>query len=389
MRSILISCFFLFGTLLFGQKEIVKIGVLPTTYGEGISPSECIEFENNILKAINKIPRYELVKRQKDFAGVTLGTNLEEQRTILQKQGRAASVNFLLHISFGDTEWQSKNVDINTTFGSRAAAIKKAAQEKRQAEADAKALAASKNTANKETKENTQKIAGKGNANKLPGKQSESNSATLPGKNKSATTEAKKSGPSKTATKEREQKAPVKKVWIHNAKMWVTINLYNVATGELENSIKVYAESFYDEKYKKALSQNQGSFPQAVQIAQARILKSVKTQLKTLKPLDIQLEKAVAFGTGGRLYTVQIKDAAFYGLKKGDGLFVYKEKPYLIKGEEINLERKIGEIEILEIKNKIAICEVKKGNNDLAAELEAGTPLKCNLSSLLKSGYGF
>ncbi len=303
--------FYSFGVNAQDNLQVFELGILPTEYAEGMPPDEFQDIEDEILRAIQRIPRYSIVKNQEDYYDAEFGSDIYTQMEVIRKQGMETNVPFLLQIVFGDTEWAATLEEVVI---------------------------------------------------------------------------------SKAVIKDGEVTTPkkVNKYWAQSAKLYVTINLYKVETGELEKSLVFKSSSIDNMKYKSAKAPQKKSFQFAVEKAKIILLKRIKNKIKSIAPLQIKLLEPIE-QSDKSISTVSINAGTFHGLKPGEKLYVYYEHEHIIDGKSVIREVDAGSLEIEKTNRTTAICNVKKGGKKMKKFWDKGKALKCNFKNFIGwvDGYGF
>jgi len=281
---------------LFAQNEVINIAILPSEIGEGMPTPEFKEFENNIVQHLEKLERFQVMKKPADFMDLDLAWNIQSQAESYQAVGQQLNAPYFLQVVFGDTEWTSLGADSNVGVSSQ---------------------------------------------------------------NRSTPTRPPSS-------------------WVYKADLWITLNLYDIATGVLENSITINANSYEESEYRKSSAAIRASRKNAVSAAQKSLWIKVKQGLKKLFPLEIKVQKIINQDKKGAS-TILVNVGTFHGFKKGDQLAVFHEKMYEVRGQSTIRHIMAGRVIIESVEDKTAICAVKKGKDDIPPLLEAGKKLKCTL----------
>ena len=280
----------------FSQNEVIKLGILPSTYGDGMPLAEFSEFEKNVIKRLEKIERYEIVRDQVSFEGV----NIKAENGVLKINNNSLAekiaVKYLLQIVFGDTDWSS-----NTT-----------------------------------TSPNESIAYG------------------------------------------------------HSATVWMTLNIYDVATGVLENSIILTADTADGLKEKRGIRGSPNPYKNAVSNAQKGLWSKTTRALKTLLPLDLEVIKVIK-EENGKAQTILINGGNFHGLSPKESIYVFYEKEYIVRGHPTMRFVEVAKISLEKVDSKTSIGKVRNGQKAIIHALEDGKKLKCILKDpkQYKKGYGF
>lgn len=297
MKKTITSILFLFiATFSFTQNEVIKLGILPSVYGDGMPLAEFAEFEKNVIKRLKKIKRYDVVRDQASFAGI----NIESQNGLLKIDSISLSekiaAKYLLQIVFGDTDWVS-------------------------------------------------------------------NTSTSP-------SEAIAYG--------------------HSATVWMTLNIYDVATGVLENSITLTANTADGLKEKRGIRGSPNPYKNAVSYAQKGLWRKSIRALKTLLPLNLEVIDVVEKEKGSA-QAILINGGSFHGLQSKESIYVFYEKEYMVRGRPTMRFVEVAKVTLRKVDPNTSIAEVKKGQKEIIKALEAGKTLKCILKdpNQYKKGYGF
>lgn len=285
----LISFFYTFS---FAQNDVIKLGILPSTYGDGMPLAEFAEFEKNVIKRLKKIERYEIVRDQTSFEGVNIKSEngvLKIDQIILADK---IAVKYLLQIVFGDTDWTSSTSASQTPYG-------------------------------------------------------------------------------------------------HSATVWMTLNVYDVASGVLKNSITLTADTADGLKEKRGIRGTPSPFKNAVSNAQKGLWKKTTQALKTLLPLDLEVVDILK-EEEGKAYIIRINGGKFHGLQPKESIYVFYEKEYIVRGKPTMRFVEVAKISLEKIEKKTSIAKVRNGQKAIIKALEDGKKLKCILNSnQFKKGYGF
>ena len=271
---------------------MIKLGILPSTYGDGMPLAEFAEFEKNVIKRLKKIERYEIVRDQTSFEDVNIKSEngiLKIDQSILADK---IAVKYLLQIVFGDTDWTSNTSASQTPYG-------------------------------------------------------------------------------------------------HSATVWMRLNVYEVASGVLKNSITLTADTADGLKEKRGIRGTPSPFKNAVSNAQKGLWKKTIRALKTLVPLNLEIMDVLK-KEKGKAQVVQINGGKFHGLQPKESIYVFYEKEYFVRGKPTMRFVEVAKILVEEVEEKTSIAKVKKGQKAIITALEDGKKLKCILSSnQFKKGYGF
>lgn len=176
----------------------------------------------------------------------------------------------------------------------------------------------------------------------------------------------------------------------NNATLWITINLYNVATGILENSTTVKASSNEYPKYQGGSAANRMDFSKAVSAGQKSLWRKIKQRIHQLFPLEIQI-KEINDVEENEAKTVTIDTGKFHGLAVGDQFYVYYEKEYIVRGKPLARHVSVGRLKILKLGQTKSLCQVKKGEAIIPELLKSEKQLKCKIIGASESSrhYGF
>lgn len=295
-KPISILLFSVFCTFCLAQNEVIKLGILPSTYGDGMPLAEFSEFEKNVIKRLKKIERYEVVRDQASFESI----NIKAENGVLKIDNKLLSekiaVKYLLEIVFGDTDWSS-----NTTTSP--------------------------------------------------------NEAIAYG---------------------------------HSATVWMTLNIYNVATGVLENSITLTANTADGLRQKRGIRGSPNPYKNAVSNAQKGLWAKTPRALKTLLPLNLEVTEVVK-KEKGKAQAVLINGGNFHGLQPKESIYVFYEKEYIVRGKPTMRFVEVAKISLEKVNSKTSIAKVRKGQKAILQALEDGKKLKCILKdpNQYKKGYGF
>ena len=309
MKEILILIFSILSTLAIGQPQPTQLGILPSTYGSGMPLAEFKEFEKNIIKHINKIKRFEIIRDDATLEDINIET-VDGILTIKNNElTNKIAAPFLLQLVFGDTDWTAS-----------------------------------------------------GNSSSI--QVSPSN-----GNNRSASTPTS---------------------WSHSATVWLTLNLYNVSTGALENSIILTANSGETRKYKKVPPGPNSVFKNAVTAAQKSLWSKTKAGIKNLIPLNLTVNKIVD-GDDKKAASVEINGGRFHGLSERDAIYVYFEKEYIVRGEPTMRHIAVSKLSLIKVDDFSSIGKVRNGGKDIIKAMDEGKDLKCIIkdSNYNTRGYGF
>lgn len=278
------------------QNDVIKLGILPSTYGDGMPLAEFAEFEKNVITRLKKIERFEIVRDQASFEDVNIKAEngiLKIDNSILSKK---IAVKYLLQIVFGDTDWSS-------------------------------------------------------------------NTSTSPN-------EAIAYG--------------------HSATVWMTLNIYDVATGVLKNSVTLTANTADGLREKRGIRGSPNPYKNAVSNAQKGLWKKTTRALKTLLPLNLRVVKIVK-KENEKALAVLINGGKFHGLQPKESIYVFYEKEYIVRGQPTMRFVEVAKISLEKVNSKTSIGKVRKGQKAIIKALEEGKKLKCILKSpnQYKKGYGF
>lgn len=296
MKFIPILLFSFFYTFCFAQNDVIKLGILPSTYGDGMPLAEFSEFEKNVITRLKKIKRFDIVRDQASFEEV----NIKSENGILKIDNKILSekiaVKYLLQIVFGDTDWSS-------------------------------------------------------------------NTSTSPN-------EAIAYG--------------------HSATVWMTLNIYDVATGVLKNSITLTADTADGLKEKRGIRGSSNPYKNAVSNAQKGLWKKTTRALKSLLPLQLEVIEIVK-KEKGKAQTVIINGGKFHGLQPKESIYVFYEKEYIVRGKPTMRFVEVAKISLEKVDSKTSIGKVRNGQKAIIKALEEGKKLKCILRGQheFKKGYGF
>lgn len=295
-KTISIILFSFFHTFSIAQNEVIKLGILPSTYGDGMPLAEFAEFEKNVINRLNKIERYEIVRDQASFETVDIksknGILTINDNSLAEK----IAVKYLLQIVFGDTDWSS-----NTTTSP--------------------------------------------------------NEAIAYG---------------------------------HSATVWMTLNIYDVATGVLENSITLTADTADGLKLKRGIRGSSNPYKNAVSHAQRGLWSKTTRALKTILPLNLEVLEVVK-QEKGKAQAVLINGGKFHGLQPKESIYVFYEKEYIVRGKPTMRFVEVAKISLEKINANTSIAKVRNGYKAIIQALEDGKKLKCILKdpNQYKKGYGF
>ena len=309
MKKILVLLFSIWSVLATGQSESIKIGILPSTYGSGMPLKEFEEFEKNVVKHIQKVKRFEIVRDQATFQDVDIETVNGVLKINNNDLTNKIATPYLLQLVFGDTDWtasgNSSSIQVNPSNGN----------------------------------------------------------------NRSASTPTS---------------------WSHSATVWLTLNLYNVSTGALENSIILTATSGKTRKYKKVAPGPNSVFKNAISAAQKSLWNKTKAGIKNLIPLNLTINKVVD-GDDKKATSVEINGGHFHGLSKKDAIYVYYEKEYIVRGEPTMRHVAVSKLSLEKVSEYSSIAKVKNGGKDIIKAMDEGKALKCIIkdSNYNTRGYGF
>lgn len=283
-------------TFSIAQNEVIKLGILPSSYGDGMPLAEFSEFEKNVMTRLKKIKRYEIVRDQASFETV----NIKAENGVLKIDDKLLTekiaVKYLLQIVFGDTDWSS-----NTT-----------------------------------TSPNESIAYG------------------------------------------------------HSATVWMTLNIYDVATGVLENSITLTANTADGLREKRGIRGSTNPYKNAVSNAQKGLWSKTTRALKTLLPLDLEVIEVVK-EEKGKAQAVLINGGKFHGLQPKESIYVFYEKEYIVRGKPTMRFVEVAKISLEKVNSKTSIAKVRNGQKAIIQALEEGKKLKCILKdpNQYKKGYGF
>ena len=258
--------------------------------------AEFAEFEKNVIKRLNEIDRYEIVRDQASFETV----DIKAENGVLKIDDKLLveniAVKYLLQIVFGDTDWSS-----NTT-----------------------------------TSPNEQIAYG------------------------------------------------------HSATVWMTLNIYDVATGVLENSITLTANTADGIRQKRGIRGSSNPYKNAVSNAQKGLWVKTTRALKTLLPLDLKVLKIVKKEKSS-VQKVLINGGSFHGLHPKESIYVYYEKEYIVRGKPTMRFVEVAKVSLEKVDSNTSIAKVRSGQKAISQALEDGKILKCILKDLnqYKKGYGF
>ncbi len=176
----------------------------------------------------------------------------------------------------------------------------------------------------------------------------------------------------------------------HSATVWMTLNVYDVATGVLKNSITLTADTADGLKEKRGIRGSTSPFKNAISYAQKGLWKKTIRALKTLLPLDLEVMDVLK-KEKGRAQVVRINGGKFHGLQPKESIYVFYEKEYIVRGKPTMRFVEVAKISLEEVAEKTSIGEVRKGHRAIVNALEDGKKLKCILksSNQFKKGYGF
>jgi len=178
--------------------------------------------------------------------------------------------------------------------------------------------------------------------------------------------------------------------WSHSATVWLTLNLYSVSTGALENSIILTANSTEARKYKKVAPGPNSVFKNAITAAQKSLWNKSKAGIKCLFPLNLTINKIVD-GNDKKAESVEINGGRFHGLSKKDAIYVYFEKEYMVRGKSTMRHIAVSKLSLVKVDDYTSIGKVKNGGKDIIKAMNEGKDLKCIIkdSNYNTRGYGF
>ena len=336
---LLIVCFLFSTSKLSAQSDVVQIGILPSTYADGMPIEEFKKFENNVIKHLVRLERFEVVRNKGAYKNIELNGGLDQLRTSIQREGKNVSVPYLFQLSFGDTEW----------------------------------------TSNPEGANQKSSIVVK----KEPVKETTSKSKTAEGKS------AKSQSTGKERTVVSTEKKPLgPTIWTQDATMWVTLSVYEVATGALINNVTIRATSMEFFEFKRASATYRSDYKNAASAAQKSMWKKVKNSLKTIFPLDVTVRDIID-QKDDKVLNVTVNAGSFHGIELKDKIYVYYEKEYLVRGEKTMRHVEVAKLVVEEVNKDTAVCKVKKGGKDIAEALSNDLKLKCTIPTAYMLGYGF
>lgn len=292
---------------IYGQEEVIKLELLPTTYGEGMPLGEFEEFEKNIIKYINRIPRFELVDVEGKYDDVEYDATGGRLTIINSKEAETQTTSpYLLQLVFGDTDWSTR--------------------------------------------------------------QGKSNSISI---NQYSTDSAPQ------------------QVY-YDARVFLTLNLFDVSTGLLTKSVKLQAKSGKVEKYKKVAPGPNSMSVNAISSAQTSLWRKTKSAIHSLFPPEISIDKIVK-QKDGKAEVLAIHGGGFYGLKKGNSIFIYSEQEYMVRGKPTNRSIRVAQVKLFKVGRDHCLGEVVFGQKALTKAVAKGVELKCIVRNNKHSfkGYGF
>jgi len=292
--SILLFSFF--SSFCFAQSEVIKLGILPSTYGDGMPLAEFAEFEKNVIKRLEKIERYEIVRDQASFEDVNINAENGVLKIDDKLLAEKIAVKYLLQIVFGDTDWSS-------------------------------------------------------------------NTSTSP--NESI-------------------------AYGHSATVWMTLNIYDIATGVLENSITLTADTADGLRQKRGIRGSPNPYKNAVSNAQKGLWAKTTRALKTLLPLNLEVIKVVK-EENDKAQAILINGGKFHGLQPKESVYVFYEKEYIVRGQSTMRFVEVAKISLAKVNSETSIGKVKNGQKAIINALNNGKKLKCILKdpNQYKKGYGF
>ena len=175
----------------------------------------------------------------------------------------------------------------------------------------------------------------------------------------------------------------------HSATVWMTLNIYDVATGVLENSITLTADTADGLRAKRGIRGSPNPYKNAVSNAQKGLWSKTTRALKTLLPLNLEVIEVVK-NENSKAQAILINGGKFHGLQPKESIYVYYEKEYIVRGKPTMRFVEVAKISLEEVEGKTSIAKVRKGQKAIITALEDGKKLKCILSSnQFKKGYGF
>ena len=170
----------------------------------------------------------------------------------------------------------------------------------------------------------------------------------------------------------------------------MTLNIYNVATGVLENSITLTADTADGLREKRGIRGSTNPYKNAVSNAQKGLWTKTVRALKTLLPLYLEVIEVVK-EENGRAQKILINGGDFHGLQPKESVYVFYQKEYIVRGKPTMRFVEVAKISLEKVDEKTSIGKVRKGQNAITKALEEGKKLNCILidPKQYKKGYGF
>ena len=304
MKSLItISLIFLTSLVFCQSTEVVKLGLLPSAYGEGMPKKEFVEFERNFIKYLKRIPRFQIIGEQGKSNTISYEA-VGGKLTIRNQQSEESTIApYLLQMVFGDTDWSS-----STNSPPR--------------------------------------------SNNRP---------------------------------------PAPQQYQHKATVWVTLNVFEVSTGAIKKSLTLRAVSDLKKKnYKPAPPGPESVFINAVNSAQKSLWNKAKSAIHVLFPLEFSVEKIIT-KEGGKAKRVKINAGKYHGFRKGNIVFVYYEKEYMVRGKPTIRKVAVSTLDLIKVDRNSSVGNVLNGKKSLVELLDKEVELKCIVKDkqLSRKGYGF
>ncbi len=184
--------------------------------------------------------------------------------------------------------------------------------------------------------------------------------------------------------------AKTKTFWTQSATIWISLNIYKVETGEMEESLTFKTSSSENFNFSRSKPHIRQDHRLAVESAKTVLYPRVKTKIKKIVPLNVKLLEPVE-ESDKEVNKIMINAGRFHGLSVKERLYVYYENEHIINGKSVIREIYAGSLIIEELNDKTAICKVKKGSKKLKKLLAENKDLKCNFKDFIgwADGYGF
>lgn len=184
--------------------------------------------------------------------------------------------------------------------------------------------------------------------------------------------------------------AKTKKFWTQSATIWVSLNIYKVETGEMEESLTFNASSSNNFEFNRLGPHIRQDHRLAVEKAKAVLYPKIKSKIKKVAPLNVRLLEPID-QSDKAINTIAINAGRFHGLSVKEKLYIYYENEHIINGKSVIREIDAGSLEVIELNDKTAVCKVKKGSKKLKKLLNEKKDLKCNFKDFIgwADGYGF